>query len=190
VEAYFPESGWVRFDPSPRAASVASTQRWMLRIRERWEYVNFQWNRLVIEYDLYSQIRVVQDIQTNTNRMNAWMGTWADRHLMGFRRPGPDRRGRPPQARTSTLFRFGSFTVFAGLIAWVSTIWRRRSGHDPAIAFYRRYLARMARRGYPKASSETGWEYVERLRTQLDAAPLVEITQRYYAMRFARPGIR
>src|SRR5262249_29748981 len=103
VEAYFPDRGWVTFDPSPRQTPPAVGQLWPLRWQETWQYWNYQWDRMVIEYDLYSQVKVVEDIQSNTNKMNDWIGTWTDRHLMGFRKPNAE-SGVPSTERHLSAF--------------------------------------------------------------------------------------
>jgi hypothetical protein len=185
VEAYFPERGWVLFDPSPRdTAAGPSAQRWMLRARENWEFLNYQWDRLVIEYYLYSQVKVVEDIQSSTNRMNASVGSWVDKYLMGKRQATSNLK--PFSAKIFEVFNLRFAVPVAILIAaWiVRNLRKRATGPDPAIAFYQKFLQQMARKGYPKIAAETAWEYAQRLSRQLGPDPVIAVTQRYYLTRF------
>jgi hypothetical protein len=183
VEAYFPDSGWVTFDPSPRADPPPIGQLWRLRLQETWGYLNFQWNRLVIEYDLYSQVKVAEDIQSNTRKVNATIGGWIDKYFMGSKETSSEPRTQ--SSGLSTVYVLGTGGILLiGLIGW--KLRRRAAATDASIAFYQKFLNDMARKGFPKSPSETGWEYAERLRSQMNPDPAKAITQRYYLARFAK----
>jgi hypothetical protein len=194
VEAYISDRGWVAFDPSPRTTGGAMlARRWQLRLQENWEYLNYQWDRMVIQYDLYSQVKVVEDIQSNTNKVNSTVGGWIDKYLMGFKRPTDDRR--LTRADRHVVF-FFLLTAVVGLLWFLSRRGHRSEKDDPAIAFYQKFLTQMAHKGFPKSQSETGWEYVRRLQSFQSAADTrrslpadaQHITDRYYRARFALPN--
>jgi hypothetical protein len=79
VEAYIPGSGWVMYDPTPRTLVVSSAQQWQFQIQQYWGYLNYQWARLVIDYDLYSQWKTVDELQRRTSLTNAQFGRWWSR---------------------------------------------------------------------------------------------------------------
>ncbi|OGR90885.1 MAG: hypothetical protein A2992_03285 [Elusimicrobia bacterium RIFCSPLOWO2_01_FULL_59_12] len=190
VEAYLPDAGWVLFDPSPRVSPPRIAQRWLRRLQENWEVLNFKWNQLVIEYDLYSQVKTLQDIQSNTHRMNAAISGWIDKHLMGSRRRGgPFGESSESEEPTGRSLPWAPMLA-AVILASVLGLWRIRThsaAADPAIAFYKKFLVRMARKGFPKHPSETGWEYAERLRQRPGSGTVFKITEQYYRTRFQRP---
>jgi hypothetical protein len=151
---------------SPRGLTAPLSQQWLGRLQENWQYVNYQWDRLVIEYDLYSQVKVVEDLQSRTNRLNGVIGGWIDKHLMGFRKPDSG-LSAPDSGLKKPIGVFTFALIVSILIALIFFGVRRRTlSVDPTVAFYKKFLDRMARKGFPKAPSETGWEYAERLNVE------------------------
>jgi protein-glutamine gamma-glutamyltransferase len=189
VEAYFPNTGWVAFDPSPRADPSAAGQLWRVRAQEMWGYLNYHWDRLVIEYDLYSQVKVAEDIQSNTRKVNAMIGGWTDKYLMGWKKNNSE-LSTPNSAGKTNVYLIGAagLLLIGGMLGW--GLRKRKPPVDRSIAFYQKFLDEMARKGFPKSSSETGWEYAERLRSQTHADPAQAITQRYYLTRFASSPLK
>lgn len=65
VEAFFPEAGWVRFDPTP-AGSVDMGPGGRFRTLALWvDSLRLKWFRWVVEYDLEKQFTVVRDALRN-----------------------------------------------------------------------------------------------------------------------------
>jgi len=211
VEAYIDGRGWVRFDPSPRPLPQSmAAQLWLLRAQEYWEFLNYRWNRLVIEYDLYSQMKVVEDIHDRSNRMNAAVSRWLEKPFFNWHSDA-NSPGESSSAHRGMAWGVGALTflVVSGVLGIVRALFVRLSLHrrssirrDPSIDFYRQFLEKMARAGHPKIASETGWEYVHRLTTVLrstaktsqreTAVPVTfdpfdarQLTDRYYRIRFA-----
>ena len=56
----------------------------MVRAQEYWEYLDYKWDRTVIEYDLYSQVRVAEDMQETTSRMNSRMAGLLQHRVFDF----------------------------------------------------------------------------------------------------------
>ncbi len=184
VEAYMEGTGWVMFDPTPRVAAVSTGRQWMLELRKNWEFVNYQWARLVIEYDLYSQLRTVEDMQSRTALVNAQFGRWLHRRHRE-REVDAEKKRNPFSTMPFTAYGIvlSAITVL-GLVFFFR--WRQVSPYDAEIAFYQKFLEQMARKGVPKKAFETGHEYVQRLSGSSDFAMAQQLTQRYYAARF--PG--
>jgi hypothetical protein len=71
VEAYLPGEGWHIFDPTPPAGLPSAEQggAWSLA-RQAWDYVLFRWDRYVLTYGLYDQLRIFGSLR------NAWQDFW------------------------------------------------------------------------------------------------------------------
>jgi transglutaminase-like putative cysteine protease len=60
VEAYFPEVGFVRFDPTPPSARGSIQESAWARMVLFWDALEQRWRALVVEYDLISQAQAVR----------------------------------------------------------------------------------------------------------------------------------
>ena len=60
VEAYLPGEGWRTFDPTPPSGrpEIPTANVW-LYARQAWALVVFRWDRYVLSYDFYDQIRAL-----------------------------------------------------------------------------------------------------------------------------------
>jgi hypothetical protein len=175
VEAYIKGKGWVALDPTPvPPTGTGASERASHWARQYWDYVSYQWNRLIIQYDLYAQVKAIETIK----------GTWWPRVQWHF-----DGRARQsiPSAHGSASWSWKSVAAFVGLsAAAVFLFWRpHASKSDAPIRFYQQFLDEMTRAGHPKNTAETGWEYAERLlQANISSVPVRDITRRYYAVRF------
>jgi hypothetical protein len=84
VEVYFPEAGFVRFDPTPpsaRGSGSLQESAWA-RLVLFWDALEQRWRALVVEYDLISQaqsIRRLGQLLTETGRRLSGKGGAAGR---------------------------------------------------------------------------------------------------------------
>ena len=71
VEAYLPGEGWHIFDPTPPAGrpTASGSGSWMLA-QQAWDFVFFRWDRYVLTYGLYDQLRIFGSLR------NAWTDFW------------------------------------------------------------------------------------------------------------------
>ncbi|HET7788797.1 MAG TPA: transglutaminaseTgpA domain-containing protein [Myxococcales bacterium] len=60
VEAYFPEVGFARFDPTPPADRGSTQDGAWARMVLLWDAVQQRWRALVVDYDLFTQARAMQ----------------------------------------------------------------------------------------------------------------------------------
>jgi len=59
VEAYLPGEGWRIFDPTPPAGRPSEgNEGGLLLARQAWDFVLFRWDRYVLTFGLYDQIRI------------------------------------------------------------------------------------------------------------------------------------
>ena len=184
AEVWFPGHGWVTFDATPpgevdalgRGGSGwrASFGRWLDTLR-------FQWNKWVIDYDIYQQLELFRSV--------------------GKRFKGGAQSLRAAwDAATGWLERRWPWLLGgASVIALAIGLWlrRRRMRHGPAAdtraarprarselaAIYERAARRLARRGHRRAPSMTPRELARELAAGgvPGAAEMAELTELYYA---------
>lgn len=59
VEAYLPGEGWRIFDPTPPAGRPAASGEGMFGLaRQAWDFVVFRWDRYILTFGLYDQLRI------------------------------------------------------------------------------------------------------------------------------------
>jgi protein-glutamine gamma-glutamyltransferase len=72
VEAYIPGEGWRIYDPTPPAGRPDESfeEGWLLA-RQAWDYVLFRWDRYVLTFGLYDQIRIFGSLR------ELWSDFWS-----------------------------------------------------------------------------------------------------------------
>ncbi len=180
-EVYFPGRGWVTYDATPPGVSDELGRGgtgWRARLRRWFDSMSFQWNKWVIDYDLYQQLELFRSIgnkfsggaramKAAATAIKAWL--WRHALMLG---------------------------VLAGLATLAVGLWRwrrRRRGPRPLAerartrtelaGLYDRAAKRLARRGYRREPATTPRELARSLVVRgVDGAPeLVELTELYYA---------
>jgi transglutaminase-like putative cysteine protease len=91
VEAYLPGVGWHIYDPTPPAGRPTADAggSWALA-RQAWDFVLFRWDRYVLTYGLYDQLRIFSSLH------NVWTDFWKI-----FERK--DKSGEPAEANPDTV---------------------------------------------------------------------------------------
>src|SRR4029079_11903634 len=88
-----PEEGWPIFDPTPPSGRPSEGREgtWPL-LRQAWDFVEFRWDRYVLTFGLYDQIRIVGELHR----------LWRNFRSL-FERPGAGAAAPPaPSAIAST----------------------------------------------------------------------------------------
>lgn len=131
VEAYLPGEGWRVYDPTPPAGRPAvESEGLSLLARQAWDFVVFRWDRYVLTFGLYDQLRIFGGLR------DVWRNFWKsfggkeeaaplpmpspDLGLSGQQEPEPDRPlGLPdvplPVALGATLLAAGAYYLFLKL---------------------------------------------------------------------------
>lgn len=195
VEAYFPGSGWVTFDPTPPSNDVTSGLLSRMALYVDW--FQLTWNEWVINYDFSHQITLARNVgQTSTD--------WKELLRRKFQRMQDHSMERLTEwQRSHDMLRF-AFPVFLLLalvllrlgwvrafFRWLSLVWLARlpeaQRNNPAIAsrLYGELLRLLEKRGFPRKESETAMEFAASLGVQGGLAPVVqEFTDLYARSRF------
>lgn len=64
VEAYIEGKGWRIFDPTPPAGRPAGAESGLpLLMRQAWDFVAFRWDRYVLTFGLYDQLRIFGNLR-------------------------------------------------------------------------------------------------------------------------------
>ncbi|MFZ5863319.1 MAG: transglutaminase TgpA family protein [Nitrospirota bacterium] len=178
VEAYLPESGWTRFDPTPPVPPA--DRPWTGSTEHYLDTLRTGWNRYVLDFGLRDQHAAIERAEA----------AWADA------------RDQTAAAWSSTLRRLTRVSdaawvagglIAAGLLALVGIMGGRRGRrtahrpqHDAPIAFYHRLLRALERQGLPKPATVTPAEFAERHTASPSADAIRRVTARYYDVRFGR----
>lgn len=179
VEAYLPESGWTRFDPTPPAPPA--DRPWTGSADHYLDTLRTGWNRYVLDFSLRDQHAAIQRAEA------AWDGVrdqardaWSASIQRLIRVPDALWIAGGPIA--AVLFAFG----------WIVGIRRgraivRRPPNDAPIAFYHRLLRTLERQGLPKPATVTPAEFAARHAARAASADAIRrVTERYYEVRYGR----
>lgn len=177
TEVWLPDSGWTRIDPTAAiaperiergiqpalpagellAGGLMQDSALWFRARMMWDNVAANWNDWVVRFDRLRQRELLSNL--------------------GF--------ADPDRAATAIALGVGLAIALAALFAWLAYEHRPRQP-DPAAACYRRFTARLARRGIEAGVGEAPRDYAKRvryLRPDLGTSALA-ITELYLRLRY------
>lgn len=177
VEAFLPESGWTRFDPTPSAP--LSDRPWTGRVEQYLDSLRTGWDRYVLDFSLGDQHAAIERAEASWTRLR-------DR-VVGALVAVRQRVERVSNA----AWLIGGLAVLIGGGALASRgrmrwpVLRRPPPDDRSIAFYRQLLRVLEQRGVSKPSAVTPWEFALQQASRLECAEAVQrVTARYYEVRF------
>ena len=204
VEVYFPQRGWVTFDPTPPAAFGEEFQQFAERggvlaaLYRYSEYVRAKWTRYVVDYSLYDQAGAAMEAFRASRDFRRWLSALI--HKVEARLSGVIER----LSITSTALMLGAAaaSVFAlrlllkfSLPTRFSAQFRRKRPRAVTTprdsAFYSAMLAILARKGLVKQAHLTPGEFAQlvRRRHPLCADDVHRLTSLYYAVRFGQQAV-
>jgi transglutaminase-like putative cysteine protease len=183
VEVFFPESGWVTFDPSPQtslddASAMGSVRRWLSWIGLRSKMF---WYQQVIGFDRTSQIEQIRDLSLN---LVQWFQSLDD--------PAPQTAEAPaPYAGLPWRGIVGGTLILLLLSATWRRVRRRRDtrrltpDQARAVHLYRQVCRALLRHGLrvEGKTAEELWRDAERI-PGIDLAAIREVLDIYLASRF------
>jgi protein-glutamine gamma-glutamyltransferase len=195
VEAYFPGSGWVTFDPTP--PSDAPATGFLSRLGLYVDWFQLTWNEWVINYDFMHQISLAKNVgQISTDWKDAWRNKFQRLQDRGMERLTEWQRSHPlwrfvfPVVLILLLFalRLGWLRSFLG---WLSLALQanlpaaERNNPQLASRLYSELLRLLEKRGFSRREAQTPREFAASLALQGGLAPTVqEFTDIYVQARF------
>jgi len=199
VEAYFPGSGWVTFDPTPPGAADATGLFSRLGLYVDWFQLN--WNEWVINYDFSHQIQLARNVRQNSTD---WAGL-ARRKFEHMKRRGMKGLTLWQAVHPRLSFVFPIALVF-GLVVlrfdwiraslrWLTLFWQishapaERSNPQLASRLYAELLRLLEKRGFTRPITQTPLEFATSSGLQPElSGPVREFTELYAEARFgAKP---
>jgi transglutaminase-like putative cysteine protease len=195
VEAYFPGSGWISFDPTPAGSLLARTG-WS-RMDLYLDAAASFWREWIINYDVGHQRTLSKDAATGTrlfvDQARRWieqqhsaMLQWARRahnHFTAF----PVRWLGGLIAFTAVLIALWNVRrLIGGMRARSLRAHPERAPRESAALWYDRMVKRMARLGWRKSPSQTPLDFVAAIQETALQEKVARFTRAYESARFGK----
>jgi transglutaminase-like putative cysteine protease len=194
VEAYFPEYGWVTFDPTPSGPAEAPATGWS-RIALYMDAARQMWREWVVNYDFTHQVRLRTELSAKTGNVQSSFRLWLwHRYLRIVNLIARGQRRLESLSPTQMTF----CCVLLGLLLalpFTPMLWRsyqrtrflrnpQRAPRTSASFWYLRMLKRMARHGVNKEKHQTAEEFVSSIPDPLLRHDVELFTEHYERARF------
>ena len=195
VEAYFPGSGWITFDPTP--AANATEGGLFSRLNFYLDWMQLNWNEWVVNYDFAHQMLMAKNVRQNSTDYSESLRRW-------FRRT--QERGMTGLTEWQRRHTFLSmvfpvalvfllvvlrFDWIRSAIRWLSLALQMRQPtalrNNPQLAsrLYAEMLRVLEKRGYTRAETQTPGEFAATFSLQPSLRSAVgEFTSLYAEARF------
>ncbi len=193
VEVYFPQSGWVTFDPTPAVPAPAANPLWA-SLGRMVDSVKLKWDRLIIRYSFRDQMKVAEGVKQQTERAREHAaGLLAElaRRLAEAKRWGSGLAGIPLVTILLGLGFVGLLLTAIVRVARLRLTPRRTIGYASGrqadvVRVYTQMVRVLEHRGIVKQPGATAHELAAIVSTQWgEAARLVEpLTDLYCRVRF------
>jgi len=195
VEAYFPNYGWIQFDPTPPAGAQSASG--LGRLSMWFDALQAFWVDWVVNYDFVRQFTLMRNLDRGSRRATTETRDYLRkqyRALAAKIKLVHARIKSNPATLPALITGFGAaFLLLLGsgrLFAfWQSRASQARSragratARDAALA-YQRLLAFLARRGYRKSPGMSAREFLPAIRDPWLAPLVTEFTTTYERARF------
>jgi len=195
VEAYFPGSGWISFDPTPPGTLPTHTGWSRLQL-----YVDAAasfWREWIINYDAGHQRALGRDAALNSRRFLDGVRLWvAEQHRALLRSAR-----RAHRHITNFPLRWLAALILLALLLAVLINFRRllralrahslrthptRAPRESAALWYERMVRRLARLGWRKSPSQTPADFVSAIQEPVLRKKVARFTRTYESARFGR----
>ena len=193
VEAYFPDRGWISFDPTPPATSELRTGwgRIMLYLDAAASF----WREWVISYDVGHQRLLGQQARRSTRQVLVELRNWAREKyasIMNLVRHTSKTLAKHTGGWTIAgivgaillAVLANSFRIFRALRTWRLAKQPARSPSLAATIWYERMLRAVARRGCHKSLAQTPSEFVISIEDPAMRESVRRFTRGYERARF------
>ena len=195
VEAYFPGSGWISFDPTP-AGNLPTRTGWS-RMQLYMDAAASFWREWIINYDASHQRTLGKDAATSSRRFfddaRRWMGRQHRALLRSARRAQRQFTNFPVRwlggliAFTAVLITLLNLRrLISGLRDRRLRAHPQRAPRESAALWYDRMVSRMARRGWRKSPSQTPLDFVAAIQEAALQKKVARFTRAYESARFGK----
>jgi len=194
VEAYFPEYGWVAFDPTPSSQAAPAAEGWS-RLALYLDAAREMWREWIVNYDFSHQVLLSNEISNTTSNVQVRLRLWLRRRYrqIVIRASSWQRRMQRMSPASMTF----SCLLLAVLLAlpftprawrgWQAARLRKNPARAPKSAasfWYMRLLKRLARRGLRKTPAQTPEEFASSISDPSVRQDVVVFTEHYERARF------
>ena len=195
VEAYFPGSGWISFDPTP-VGSLPTRTGWS-RMQLYVDAAASFWREWIINYDASHQRILGKDAANNSRHFLEEALRWiAEQHqamLRSARRAHRQFTKFPVRSLSGVLaFAAALLTlvnlrrVVGGLRARSLRAHPERAPRESAALWYDRMVSRMARLGWRKSPAQTPLDFVAAIQEAALQKKVARFTRAYESARFGK----
>ena len=195
VEAYFPGSGWMSFDPTP--AGILPTRTGWSRMQLYMDAASSFWREWIINYDASHQQTLGKDAAYNSRRFfdeaRRWMGRQHRALLRSARRAQRHFTNFPVRWLGGLIAFTAVLITLLNLRRLISALRDRnlrahpeRAPRESAALWYDRMVSRMARRGWRKSPSQTPLDFVAAIQEAALQNKVARFTRAYESARFGR----
>ncbi len=195
VEAYFPGSGWISFDPTP-PGSVPARNGWS-RLQLYVDAASSFWREWIINYDASHQRSLGKDAAVNSRRFLDDVRRWVEQQhntlLRSARRAHNHITHFPVRWLGAFLALVTGLIVLLNLPRLVRAVRAyslrahpERAPRESAALWYDRMVGRMARLGWRKSPSQTPSDFVEAIQEPVLKLKVANFTRSYESARFGR----
>lgn len=194
VEVYFPNYGWITFDPTP--PGDATPDGVFARFGLYWDWFQYNWNEWVISYDFGRQESLAQNVQRSSQVWMARLKTYYQRKrdevlasILSMEK----------STEKSPYLLPGLLTILIVILlalrgraigGYLRARWNLRASRKgelpPEIAAleYREMLRLLERRGWRKSPGQTPLEFAAAIADTQFAGPVAQLTEMYQSARF------
>jgi protein-glutamine gamma-glutamyltransferase len=195
VEAYFPGSGWISFDPTP--AGNAPTHTGWSRMQLYVDAAASFWREWIVNYDASHQRSLGKSAATNSRQffeeLRHWLGR-QDRALLRSARRVHRQISAFPMRWLVGAFGFAAVSItLLNLGRLIRALRDRqlrthpgRAPRESAALWYERMVGRMAQRGWRKSPSQTPLDFVAAIQEAALQEKVARFTRAYESARFGR----
>ena len=195
VEAYFPGSGWISFDPTP-SASLPTRTGWS-RMQLYVDAAASFWREWIINYDIGHQRTLGKDAATSGRQFLDEARRWIERQhraLLRSARRAHDHFTNFPMRWLGGSIGFAAILITLLNLGRMVGAWRNRSlrahperaPRESAALWYERMVDRLARLGWRKSPSETPLDFVAAIQEAALQKKVARFTRAYESARFGK----
>jgi hypothetical protein len=195
VEAYFPASGWITFDPTP--AANGSEAGLFSRLNLYLDWMQLTWNEWVINYDFAHQLVMARNVRQNSTdyseSFRQWFRSMQERGMIGLIEWQLRHTYLSLILPVALVFLLVVLRLdwIRSALRWLSLALQMRQPtglrNNPQLAsrLYAEMLRVLEKRGYTRAETQTPGEFAATLFVQPGLSSVVgEFTSLYTQARF------